>query len=125
VNTPSEEMIAGTDYCGIVSGKEADKSEVFDVFYGELKTAPMISKAPLNLECKLIKTIATKELTGAEKGHELFIGEIVSAYAEEEYLTEGEPDISKINTFTYSMKKYWKMGEEIAKAWEVGKKYMK
>ncbi|NVM16536.1 MAG: flavin reductase family protein [Candidatus Lokiarchaeota archaeon] len=125
VNTPSEEIIAGTDYCGIVSGKEADKSEVFDVFYGELKTAPMINKAPLNLECKVIKTIAIKDLTGAEEGHELFIGEVVNAYAEEKYLTEGGPDISKINTFTYAMKQYWEVGESIAKAWEIGKKYIK
>jgi len=125
VNTPSEEIIERTDYCGIVSGKEINKSEVFEVFYGELKTAPMISKAPLNLECKVIKTIAIKDLTGAEKGHELFIGEIINAYAEEEYLTEGLPDISKIHTFTYSMKKYWKIGQEVAKAWEVGKTYMK
>ena len=125
VNTPSEEIIEGTDYCGIVSGKEADKSEVFEVFYGELKTAPMISKAPLNLECKVIKTIVIKDLTGAEKGHELFIGEVVNSYAEEEYLTEGAPDIFKINTFTYSMKQYWKVGEQVAKAWEIGKKYMK
>jgi flavin reductase (DIM6/NTAB) family NADH-FMN oxidoreductase RutF len=125
VNTPSEEIIEGTDYCGIVSGKEVDKSEVFEVFYGELKNAPMISEAPLNLECKVIKTIAIKDLTGAEKGHELFIGEVVNAFAKDEYLTEGTPDISKINTFTYAMKKYWKIGEEVAKAWEIGKNYMK
>ena len=125
VNTPSEEIIEGTDYCGIISGKEVDKSEVFEVFYGELKTAPMISNAPLNLECKVIKTIVNKDFTGAEKGHELFIGEVVNAYAEDKYLTEGAPDISKINTFTYSMKHYWKVGERVAKAWEIGKKYMK
>jgi len=125
VNTPSEGIIEGTDYCGIVSGKEADKSEVFEVFYGELKSAPMISKAPLNLECKVIKTLVIKDLTGVEKGHELFIGEVVNAYAEDEYLTEGTPDISKIKTFTYSMKQYWKVGERVAKAWEIGEKYMK
>jgi len=125
VNTPSEEIIEGTDYCGIVSGKEADKSDVFEVFYGELKSAPMISKAPLNLECKVIKTLVIKDLTGGEKGHELFIGEVVNAYAEDEYLTEGAPDISKMNTFTYSMKQYWKVGERFAKAWEIGKKYTK
>ena len=125
VNTPSEEIIEGTDYCGIVSGKEADKSEVFEVFYGELKSAPMISKAPLNLECKVIKTLVIKDLTGVEKGHELFIGEVVNAYAEDQYLTEGAPDISKINSFTYSMKQYWKVGERVAKAWEIGKKYTK
>jgi flavin reductase (DIM6/NTAB) family NADH-FMN oxidoreductase RutF len=36
---PSEDLVQATDYCGLVSGFEADKSRVFDVFYGKLKTA--------------------------------------------------------------------------------------
>lgn len=43
INVPSAEMVALTDYAGIVSGKKADKSKLFEVFYGELKSAPMIS----------------------------------------------------------------------------------
>ena len=125
VNTPSKEIIEGTDYCGTVSGKEADKSNVFDVFYGDLKTAPMISKAPLNLECRVVKTLVMKDLTSAEKGHELFIGEVINAYAEDKFLTEAAPDISKINTFTYAMKQYWNIGEPLAKAWEIGKNFIK
>ena len=35
---PSEDMVEVTDYCGIVSGKKHDKSKIFDLFYGELKT---------------------------------------------------------------------------------------
>lgn len=125
VNTPSEEIIGGTDYCGIVSGKEIDKSEIFEIFYGELKTAPMINKAPLNLECKVIKNLAIKDLTGTEEGHELFIGEVVNVYAEDEFLTEDVPDLFKINTFTYSMKQYWNIGKPLAKAWSIGKSFMK
>jgi len=124
VNTPSIEIIEGTDYCGTFSGKDTDKSNVFEVFYGDLKTAPMISKAPLNMECRVINTLVIKHLTGAEKGHELFFGEVVNAYSQKEFLTEETPDISKLNTFSYSMKKYWKMGEEAGKAWEIGKNFM-
>jgi len=40
VNIPSEDMVAATDYCGIKSGKKVDKSKIFELFYGELKTAP-------------------------------------------------------------------------------------
>jgi len=40
---PSEDMVKATDYCGLVSGFKADKSGVFDVFYGMLKTAPIIT----------------------------------------------------------------------------------
>ena len=90
VNTPSVDMVEVTDYCGIKSGKKVDKSELFDVFYGELKTAPMIKEAALNLECKVVKTIDTKEfITPDKKGHYVFIGEIVQAYADEKYLTNG------------------------------------
>ena len=41
VNIPSSDLLEKTDYCGIVSGAKTDKSKVFDVFYGSLKTAPM------------------------------------------------------------------------------------
>lgn len=123
INTPTEDIIEGTDYCGTFSGKELDKSEVFDVFYGDLKTAPMINQSPLNLECKVIKTIKIKEFVEREKSHELFIGQIVSTYADDYCLTEGVPDITKLKTFTYSMGKYWKVGQFLAKAWSIGKNF--
>lgn len=135
VNTPSEGMIEVTDYCGLHSGKEVDKSEIFDIFYGELKTAPMITHAPLNLECKVVKTIDTKDITGAEKSHEIFIGQIVHAYADEYYIvdlnpdpeiTDERPDIRKLNPFLYSYDDtYWKVSENIGKAFNIGKKFEK
>jgi len=125
VNTPTEDLAEKIDYCGIVSGKEEDKSKVFDIFYGDLKTAPMVSLSPLNLECKVIKSFKIKELVEIEKGHEIFIGKIVNAYADEDYLTEGTPDIAKFKTYTYSLNNYWKVGEKLAPAFEIGKKYEK
>lgn len=48
VNVPSTKQAAETDYCGVISGRYADKvlDCKFEVFYGELKTAPMISRCP-------------------------------------------------------------------------------
>ncbi len=124
VNTPSEGMMEVTDYCGLKSGKEEDKSQIFEIFYGELKTAPMITHAPLNLECKVVKTINTKEISGAEKGHDIFIGEILYAYADEYYLTNERPDIKKLNPLIYSSdNSYWKISEQIGKAFNIGKNY--
>ena len=129
VNTPSVDMVEVADYVGIVSGKKVDKSELFDVFYGELKTAPMIKEAPLNLECKVIHTVDTAEIAKAKNGHDIFIGEVVQAYAEEKYLTNGAPDVAKLNPFVLSnsMNKmnYYKIGEEIGRAWNVGLNYKK
>lgn len=124
VNTPSEGMIEVTDYCGLNSGKEVDKSAIFEVFYGELKTAPMIMSAPLNLECKVVKTIDTKEISGVEQSHEIFIGQIMHAYADEYYLTNEIPDIRKLNPILYSIdNSYWKLSEKIGKAFSIGKNY--
>ena len=122
VNTPTENLAEKIDYCGIVSGKEEDKSKIFEVFYGDLKTAPMVSLLPLNLECKVIKSFKTSEFVKIERGHEIFIGKVVNAYADENYLTEGTPDIAKFKTYTYSLNNYWKVGEKLAPAFEIGKK---
>ena len=44
VNFPSVDMVAVTDYTGLVSGKRVDKSGLFDLFYGDLQAAPMIKE---------------------------------------------------------------------------------
>jgi flavin reductase (DIM6/NTAB) family NADH-FMN oxidoreductase RutF len=40
VNIPSVEMVRETDYCGLVSGKNQDKSKIFEAFYGKLRRPP-------------------------------------------------------------------------------------
>ncbi len=117
INIPSTAMVRQTDYCGIVSGKTKDKSKIFRVFYGELSQAPMIVDCPMTMECRLRQTV---DLPSSF----LFIGEIVNAYAEETCLTDGNPDIKKIDPLLLTMPDngYWSVGSYIAKAWSVGKK---
>ena len=117
LNIPSADMAEVTDYCGIVSGKKVDKSGLFETFYGKLGTAPMIRECPINFECRLVQTV---ELPAEE----LFIGEIVDGYCDEEFLGEGKtPDLKKINPFMLTMpdRRYFTLGEEIGRAWEMGK----
>lgn len=115
---PSVDMREVTDYCGVVSGRKVDKSQLFDVFYGELKTAPMIAECPLNMECRLAQTVELPT-------HGIFVGEIVAAYCEERFLTDGEPDMRKINPLLLTMedKRYWAFGEQVGLAYEDGLKY--
>jgi len=115
---PSENMMRATDYCGIVSGLKADKSRIFDVFYGNLKTAPMIAECPVNLECRLDKVVDNGT-------HEMFIGDIVSTFTEEKYLTSGAVDTKKVEPFLLSLNDriYYALGEQKGMAWESGKKY--
>lgn len=115
INVPTAAMMEKTDYCGLVSGKTTDKSGLFDVFYGELHTAPMISECPLSLECRLVNTVENPS-------NNFYIGEIVGSYIEEQYLTDGHPDIKKINPLLLTMpdNRYWSVGEYVGDAWKAG-----
>ena len=120
VNIPSSAMVEVSDYCGLVSGKTHDKATKFETFYGKLKTAPMIKECPFNVECKLVQTVDLPV-------DELFIGEIVATYSDARFLTDGVPDLRKMNHFVLAMpeRKYLGLGEEVGSAWEIGKKLIK
>lgn len=116
VNIPSIEMVKETDYCGLVSGKDVAKAELFEIFYGKLETAPMIKECPISMECRLIKTVDLPN-------HDVFIGEIVETYCDEQCLADGIVDYSKVRPILFVMSggSYWKLGERFAKAWKIGK----
>jgi flavin reductase (DIM6/NTAB) family NADH-FMN oxidoreductase RutF len=117
VNIPSLEMVVVTDYCGLHSGATVDKSGIFETFYGELGTAPMIQECPMNIECRLVKWM---ELTH----HEFIVGEVAGAYADKDCVANGRPDIHKINPLVYDeLNRYWKLGEEVEKAFSIGRTY--
>jgi flavin reductase (DIM6/NTAB) family NADH-FMN oxidoreductase RutF len=59
VNIPTVDMVEVTDYTGLVSGKRVDKSKLFEVFYGQLKAAPMIVKCPITIECRVAEVSIT------------------------------------------------------------------
>jgi flavin reductase (DIM6/NTAB) family NADH-FMN oxidoreductase RutF len=115
VNIPTSNMASVTDYCGLHSGAEVDKSKIFDVFYGELHTAPMISEMPINVECKLVQTIESHHA-------DFFIGEIVGVFVEEKHLVNDKPDLNSIDPLLYedSSGSYWSLGKLLGKAFEIG-----
>lgn len=119
VNMPSRKQIIEVDYVGLVSGKEVDKSNVFEVFYGDLKTAPIIKNCPLSMECRLVDIYDLKT-------SEIFIGEIVSSYAQAEMLVNGQVDLAKVDPLLFDMnsKQYFSLGEIAGKCWNDGKKYI-
>jgi len=121
INFPGRGLVAETDYCGIVSGRRSDKSRVFSVSYGELGTAPMIDECPVSLELKLVETV---ELSKTR----LFIGQIAAAYADEEYMTDGDVDVPKTEPFLLiesPTDHYAELGPQFAEAFSVGKTLVK
>ena len=116
VNIPSVDLLEKVDYCGLVSGKDEDKACLFTVVPGEGTGTPMIEECPVSMECRLVQVVSLPS-------NEVFIAEIVGAYADTACLTGGKPDIKKIKPFTLSMpdNRYWRVGEEAGQAWGAGK----
>jgi flavin reductase (DIM6/NTAB) family NADH-FMN oxidoreductase RutF len=115
---PTEAMMVSVDYCGIVSGAKANKSGIFKVARGKLAHAPMAEECPVCMECRLHDILDYKT-------HEVFVGAIVATHAEEEILTDGSVDISKVRPMLFDMpsRSYWKLGERAGAAWSEGKKH--
>lgn len=99
-----------------MTGKKTDKAALFDIFYGEVKTAPMIRQCPVNMELKLHDVMDFQT-------HDIFIGELVQTYADESVLTGGNIDIAKVRPLLFDMagKKYWSLGPAVGSCWNAGK----
>jgi len=117
VNLPSEDMVTVADYVGLVSGKSVDKAKLFDCFFGQLETAPIIRTCPLAMECRLVDTVDSPT-------HDIFVGEVVATYADPAVMTDGRVDFAKVKPLLFDMpsRRYWSLGAPVAKAWSEGKK---
>ncbi|HPH39413.1 MAG TPA: flavin reductase family protein [Candidatus Fermentibacter daniensis] len=112
VGVPPVGLMDRVDHCGIVSGADTDKSRLFTVVYGEETGAPMAGECPVSMECRLVQTVEFPT-------DDLFIGEIVGAYADPDCCPEGGPDITRIRPFTLTMpdNRYWETGQYAGRAW--------
>lgn len=118
VNTPSVAQVKEVDYCGIVSGRTADKVADcgFKVFYGTLNSAPMIEQCPLNLECRVLHILNLGR-------HAFVIGQVEGSYITEDCISADKPDTDKIKPMIFNMETsvYLSFGETVAKAYKVGR----
>ena len=113
---PSADLMVQTDYCGIMTGKKTDKARLFDVFFGDLETAPMIRDCPVCMECSLERVVDFPQ-------YDVFVGEVRQTHVAESVLTEGTVDIAKIRPLLFDMcsKRYWSLGGVLGNCWSVGK----
>jgi len=118
VNTPSVDQVEAVDYCGIVSGRDADKAAVcgFKIFYGALKNAPMIEQCPLNLECRVVHIMNLGS-------HAFVIGRIEGSYLSEECASHGKPDADRMKPILFNLeaRTYHSYGGVVADAYSVGR----
>ncbi len=110
INSVTEKMLPDADVCGILSGKDDDKSFLFDYTLGD-HGLPIITVSPISMEC-------TVESIYNTPGFDNFICTVDSAYAEKECLnSEGEVDFGKAATvlFEFPGYNYISMGKVLGK----------
>ena len=121
VNIPSTSLLIKTDYCGVVSGHNTDKSQLFDVFFGELETVPMIKECPVNLECKVIKEFSILH-------RQIFIGDVVQTYVNKDLVIESKSrkqlvDMTMLDPIIYALdNQYYNIGKPIGVGYQESKK---
>lgn len=122
LNFPTTAMLTITDYCGVVSGREVDKSSLFESFYGELHTAPMISECPVNLECRVLQTVSIQH-------RQMFIAEVHCAYVDEHYLVDRDGkkqivDLIQLDPILYALdNQYYSIGQPIGVGYREANKW--
>ena len=115
INLPQVGLVQKTDYLGTVSGKEVDKSSLFDVYYGETK-APMIKECSINIELKVNSITEFSD-------HFVIHGNAINSYVDKQYMTDGKPNLKKMDPIIYAgaQKQYWSVGDKLADAFKIGK----
>ncbi|MDP3426436.1 MAG: flavin reductase family protein [Humidesulfovibrio sp.] len=94
---PGETLVVETDYVGLVTGKNTDKSGVFELSQGVLAHAPIIKGCPVCMECRLARVVDFET-------HDVFIGEVVATHADESVLGEdGKIDIARVRPLLFDM----------------------
>ena len=119
INFPSTQLLGLTDYCGMVSGKDVDKSDLFSVFEGEQTRVPMIEECPLNLECKVREVVQIRH-------RRMFIADVLECYVSEEFAVQEDgktrvADLPTLDPILYSLdNRYYCVGGAIGTVYQEG-----
>jgi flavin reductase (DIM6/NTAB) family NADH-FMN oxidoreductase RutF len=106
LNIPGEGLLDEVEYCGFVSGRNADKfaSRGLTPIRGTAIQTPVIAECPINLECRLVHTLPLGS-------HDLLVGEVVAVQLSEEVLDErGRVDNAKLKPILFTGDAYWGVG---------------
>ncbi|MBN1261672.1 MAG: flavin reductase family protein [Anaerolineae bacterium] len=120
VNFPATEMLAVTDYCGTVSGRDVDKSGLFTVEFDEVETAPLIHECPVNLACSVVHDVAIEH-------RHIFVARVVQAYVTGAYVEEEAgrrriAQLGQLDPIIYALdNRYYRIGEPIGVGYQESK----
>ena len=109
INLTTEELAYATDYCGVVSGRDADKFKNMHLtpVKGDVVKAPLIKESPVNIECivKDIKSLGS---------HDMFIAQVAAVHVDEKYMdTKNKFHLEDAHPIVYSHGIYMSPGKKI------------
>lgn len=109
INLTTEELAYATDYCGVVSGRDADKFKNMHLtpIKADIVKAPLIKESPVNIECivKEVKSLGS---------HDMFIAQVAAVHADEKYM-DGKKKfhLEDAHPIVYSHGIYMSLGRKI------------
>lgn len=109
INLTTEELAYAADYCGVVSGRDADKFKNMHLtpVKGDVVKAPLIKESPVNIECivKDIKSLGS---------HDMFIAQVAAVHVDEKYMdTKNKFHLEDAHPIVYSHGIYMSLGKRI------------
>lgn len=109
INLTTSKMVRETDFCGVKSGRDADKIKRcgLHITAADKVAAPVIEESPLALECRVaeIKPLGS---------HDMFIAEIVSVNVDGRYIdSKGKINLNQAGLMAYSHGEYFALGRKL------------
>ena len=109
VNVPSLDQAKATDWCGVVSGRDADKFAAAGLTpaAGLKVGCPIVMECPLNIECRIRKSL---ELGS----HTLFLAEVLAVRVSSELVdSRGRLNLQKAGLMAFAHGHYFALGRHI------------
>ena len=111
INLPTESLTRAVDWCGVKSGRNADKFAAM-----HLTAAPaakvgtvLLEQSPVNLECKVTQRIPLGS-------HDLFLAQVVAVDVDESLLDEsGKLCLNRAELIVYSHGDYLALGRRLGR----------
>ena len=109
INLTTEQLTYATDFCGVRSGRDADKWEVCGFTKEEAKeiSCPLIAESPVSIECRVKSSVPLGS-------HTMFIAEVLAVHADEQYMGgDGAFDLDLADPIVYSHGVYRGLGKKL------------
>jgi len=107
INLVDEALCRATDFCGVRSGRDADKAGAMKLAYRKaekMKTAPAVEGAPVSLSCR----VAQRMELGS---HDLFLGEVLAVEVREDLMDDqGAIHLERAGLVAYNHGLYQSLG---------------